>query len=73
MSGWVVAHAPCYCCRRPFGFNPHRVPSFVSPAGRREPVCPDCMDQINARRAQMGLPPHRVLPGAYDPLPEAEL
>jgi hypothetical protein len=31
------------------------------------------MDIANARRREMGLEPHPILPDAYEPLPEHEL
>lgn len=63
--GFLTATGPCVACRRIFAFNPERVPS-VSINGSREPVCADCMAEINAERVRRGLLPHSILPGAYE-------
>jgi DNA-directed RNA polymerase subunit RPC12/RpoP len=73
MSGYCSVISPCIVCGQIFSYNPHRVPSTSLLTGEREAVCQDCMNRINAKRATMGLPPHEILPGAYDPLPEEEL
>lgn len=71
---YVVTWAPCWGCRQVFGFNAHRVPSIVPPGGTdKQPICQQCMDRANAKRAEMGLRPHRILPGAYEPMPAEEL
>jgi hypothetical protein len=56
----------------PFIFNPMRVPSFPV-NGSREPICERCMALINAKRLAAGMPPHSILPGAYEACDEAEL
>ena len=55
----------CINCGRLFHFNPERVPS-ITVNGQREPVCAACMDNANAKRKFLGLPPWPILPGAYD-------
>jgi hypothetical protein len=75
--GYLVGMANCWGCGRTFTFNPERVPSIPvrngQPAegGTREPICEDCMTRANERRMRLGLDPHPILPGAYDPM-EAE-
>jgi hypothetical protein len=54
------ATSPCFACKQQFTFNPDRVPAFQG-----EPVCESCMAKVNAKRKDMGLPPHPILPGAY--------
>jgi hypothetical protein len=73
MSGFVTAMSPCITCGKVFSYNPHKVPSSSAITGKREPVCQGCMNLINAKRQGMGLDPFPILPGAYDPMPEAEL
>jgi hypothetical protein len=63
--------APCLSCGRVFTFNPDRVPSLDLKDGRgKQPICLDCMTRGNAKRKELGLPEHPILPGAYDPAPE---
>lgn len=62
---FMSAIGPCICCGRLFSFNPERVPSTSAITGKREPVCRDCMDAINAKRKTMGLDPFPILPDAY--------
>jgi hypothetical protein len=72
MSGWVLAFGSCCSCRRPFSFNPNKVPS-VRIDGERRPVCEDCIDRANAQRRVQGLAPHVPHPAAYEPVSEEEL
>jgi hypothetical protein len=72
MSGFVICYGTCVNCHRQFSFNPNKVPS-VRVDGVREPVCRSCMQQANARRVALDLPPHPIEPDAYEPLPEGEL
>lgn len=60
--GFMMVLGECFACHRLFHFNPHQVPSF-----RGEPVCADCMARVNTKREAMGLAPHPILPGAYEP------
>ena len=68
----VIAVGPCFCCARPFQFNPHRVPS-IEAGGTRRPICRECMDAANEMRRQAGDPPHPILDGAYGPMPATDL
>jgi hypothetical protein len=72
MSGFAIVTSACVNCGRVFGFNPHKVPS-VNVNGTREPVCEPCLKVWNTHRVAAGLPAIPALPGAYDPLPAAEL
>ena len=72
MTGVVFAAGACFACKRPFNFNPHKVPSHRH-NGVREPVCEDCMNLINTRRKEMGLDAFPIAPDAYDAIPESEL
>lgn len=60
--GYMIVMGICFGCGRTFGFNAERVPSFQ---GR--PVCGNCMARANAKRAEMGEPPHPIHPDAYAP------
>lgn len=70
--GYVMALGPCIGCKRPFSFNPLRVPS-VTVNGSREPICQACVDRANPMRKTNGLEPIVPLPGAYEPSDESEL
>jgi hypothetical protein len=70
--GYMIAMGGCIICGRPFSFNPHKVPSIIV-RGRREPVCRECMEMANRRREAAGVPPHAILPDAYEPIEESEL
>jgi len=69
--GVLQAYSACCCCRRPFFYNPVRVPS-IALHGTREPICQDCVERANPVRIARGLPPIVPLPGAYDAMDEAE-
>lgn len=70
--GYVIAMAPCLACGKVFSFNPLRVPSHRV-NGMLEPVCKACMTLVNAKREAMGLEPHPIMEGAYEPAGEDEL
>ena len=73
MSGFFTAYSACYLCNEPFGFNPMKVPSIVTSAGVKEPLCQTCVDYVNPLRIKKGLEPIVPLPGAYEPCPEEEM
>jgi hypothetical protein len=68
-----MAFGACICCKRPFGFNPARVPSTSAVTGQREPICAACVEAINRRRVANGLPPIVPAADAYEPVDETEL
>lgn len=70
--GYVFCTAPCYGCGKLFTFNPNLVPS-IRVAGKREPICADCVAAANPEREKRGLPLITVAPGAYEPCDESEL
>lgn len=77
-TGELLACALCWSCRRPFWFNPDRVPSIPIGAdgtpelgGTLQPVCQFCIGLANGKREALGLPPIEVLPGAYQEAPNA--
>lgn len=70
--GYAMVMSPCINCRKPFSYNPHRVPS-IRINGVREPVCQTCIETANRARAAQGIPAIEILPGAYDPIDESEL
>jgi hypothetical protein len=57
---------PCYACQRVFSYSPSFVPSVLVD-GEREPICRDCVERANPRRAEMGLAPIVPHPNAYEP------
>lgn len=71
--GYAFIIGACIACGRIFTFHPHHVPSSSAVTGKREPVCRNCMNRINAKRREMGLEPFPILPDAYGACPEEEL
>ena len=51
-SDWLAMSA-CVGCKRPFSYNPHRVPS-VTVNGTREPICQQCVEKYNPIRTAKG-------------------
>lgn len=70
--GYVFAMGACLVCKRTFSFNPVRVPSYRV-NGTKEPICPVCMEEINAKRATIGLPPFPIPENAYEATDEQNL
>ena len=70
--GFIQAYSDCYACKQPFTYNPMRVPS-IRINGVREPICRDCVEKANPERANKGLDPIEILPGAYEACDETEL
>jgi hypothetical protein len=71
--GYALGTSACIGCGRIFSYNPMRVPSFTPPGGTREPICEQCFNNINDKRADKGLPPFSRHPDAYEPCDEEEL
>jgi hypothetical protein len=69
---FAMAYAPCIGCKRPFNFNPVRVPS-IRHNGKREPICQNCVDAVNPKRIKNGLQPIVPHPEAYTACDESEL
>lgn len=65
-----VMYAACFTCGKPFGFNPHLVPSIRDRSGELQPVCEGCITRANEIRKETGLPPHPVARGAYEAVSE---
>jgi hypothetical protein len=63
---YMFGMSDCYLCHMLFTYNVDRVPSVIV-NGRREPLCADCVRDINPKRIARGLPPIVPLPGAYEP------
>ena len=72
MTGYAICFGACIGCGRTFGFNPVHVPS-LSVKGVREPICRNCVEQVNPQRIKNGLDPIIPHPEAYEPIPENEL
>jgi len=70
--GWAFVISKCFTCHHTFAYNPLKVPSLRID-GVREPICRGCLETANQFRVANGDPPHPILPGAYDPMPEEEL
>lgn len=72
MTGFVLATMPCWTCKQPFSFNPNAVPS-IRIDGHREPICRNCIEVANRKRAELNLPPFVIDKDAYNALPEDRL
>jgi hypothetical protein len=71
-EGYVFAMGTCWNCKQIFSFNPHHVPSLrVNDV--REPICRKCIEAANVIRKANNLPPHDIMPDAYEPIPEGDL
>jgi hypothetical protein len=70
--GYALMMGRCYACTRPFGFNPHKVPS-ITIQGVREPLCKKCVEEANRRRKAGGLQEFKIDPQAYEAIEESEL
>ena len=69
---YVTVISPCYGCRAPFSYNPHKVPS-IWVHGVREPICRECVDWANPVRIANGLEPIVPAPDAYEAANESSL
>ena len=70
--GFMFMVGECFGCKRLFTFHPNKVPSirvnengYPDPAGKREPVCRNCVEAANRIRAKTGLPLIPILDEAY--------
>ena len=72
VMGYVSVMGSCVRCERTFMFSPTKVPSILI-NGKREPLCEDCVKVLNPIRTAHGLPPIRILPGAYEADDENEV
>lgn len=72
IMGYAFVIGPCLVCKRPFSFNPVRVPSFRV-EGKREPICEPCIKFINTKRKEKGMEPFTYADDAYEACREEEL
>lgn len=61
----LMALGPCWACRNPFWFNPEWVPSVRDDNGVKQPICANCMAQVNEIRRNEGMQPVTIHPLAY--------
>lgn len=71
--GYAFVISPCLVCKRPFTFNPKKVPSWYNEEGTREPICEPCIKRINILRVEKGKDPFSIHPEAYTYCDEVEL
>ena len=72
--GYVMMTCPCFICKHPFMFNPHKVPSIKDTNGVKQPLCRNCVAWANEERKKAGVEPWpEPHPDAYEPLNEMEL
>ena len=69
---YVFVTSACVGCGRIFSYHPNKVPS-VRVHGVREPICQACIVRANAEREKNGLPPIKILPGAYEAADEDDV
>ena len=70
--GYAIVFAPCIRCNNISGFNPRYVPS-IRINGVREPICRECIPEVNEMRKEAGTEPIVPHPDAYEPIDEHEL
>lgn len=70
--GYAFIMGPCFGCKRPFHYNPNRVPS-IRINGILEPICLSCVTRVNPQRIKYGLQPIIPHADAYEPIDESEL
>ena len=70
--GYAFCMGHCVGCRKPFSFNPMKVPS-IRMNGKREPICKSCVDVANVQRKEHGIDLIVVAHDAYDVCREEEL
>ena len=70
--GYAQVFGSCVGCGKTFAYNPHRVPS-IKVKGIREPLCRNCVEEVNPLRLKKGLPKIYIHPEAYEPIHESEL
>lgn len=63
MRGLSVGN--CVVCHVPFPYDPKLVPTTSSYTGRREPICEDCVKELNRVRKGKGVQPIAYQPQAY--------
>ena len=68
MTGRAYVTGECGTCGRLFLFNARKVPT-VCALGMTWPVCRECIENANRRRADRNLPQIKISPGAYEPEP----
>lgn len=69
MSWISIAFPTCCVCSRMFRCNPDRVPAVYNPQTlKADPICQNCVREMNPVREKLGLPQIIPLPGAYDPM-----
>ena len=66
--GYALVFGNCFGCGRSFGFNPVRVPSYQG-----KPICKECIEAVNKKRAELGNPLWPVPEDAYTACHESEL
>ena len=70
--GYAFCMGHCVACKKPFSFNPMKIPS-VRINGKREPICKSCVEIANVQRKELGIA--LIIPAfdAYDMCREEEL
>lgn len=72
-NGSVFATGVCHSCRSFITFNPHKVPSVRDGAGRRQPLCQQCVGVINTEGIRRGDTLFVIPEGAYESMKAEEL
>lgn len=62
MPGYMSLLAPCLRCDRMFASNASFVPNV-----KGQPICKDCITELQAIRISMGMEPWFIHPQAYEP------
>lgn len=63
----------CCLCDQMMKCNPHRVPSTRVKSGVREPICAQCIGEMNVLLKERNQPLIEIFADAYDAIPAEEL
>jgi hypothetical protein len=63
-EGYMMLIAECFACGRLMTCNPNRVPSV-----QNQPICKECMEEVNRLRVEAGMETFFVPDDAYEPTP----
>jgi hypothetical protein len=69
---YATVFGQCVACKKLFGFNPNRVPSFPID-GIREPICRECFNELNTRRIKQNMEAFPLHSDAYEPISSNEI
>jgi hypothetical protein len=69
---YALAWSPCAVCKKPFGYNPKRVPS-ITIKGIKQGICKECIEMANEVFREKNEPEFQIHPDAYGAIKTEEL